>query len=111
MDFGKDLLEGDEAVERTRLRRGFAVRQFVDPVEHADRERFSALGTQSLAFPALRGVKLNPALAMTVKVILALLGKEFDRPQKTGFPGHRFQDGIIAEDGVEEVRLPSQLGG
>ncbi len=43
-----------------------AVGQFGNPVQHADRERLGALRAGSFVFPALRGLKADPAFPVTV---------------------------------------------
>ena len=115
VDLGENLGERDQALHRARgLRRSCVlgpVREVLDAMHHADRERLAAHRTQAVVRAGLAGGEPDIAVAVPVQVVLALFGKEL---QRAPVPLSRLQrpaDREVVEIGVEDAHLPPELLG
>ena len=82
VDFPQDFGQWDQAVERLRLGRPGArgaVGQRLDAVHHADRDRLAADLAEAAVGQCVRRRPDDVAGAVTVEVVFAFLGEEFDR--------------------------------
>ena len=102
---------GDGAGRARRCRLGFAaVGEIVDPVLHADRHRLAADRATAAVALGFFGCQTDAAFAVTVHVVLAFLGEEFDGADEA-VPGfQRPPDREVVDLRVEGGRLAAQLG-
>ena len=113
MDLGEDLGQGNQALHRTcglgRCDLLPPIREVLDPVHDAHRQRLAAYRASAPMFPRLAGREADVAVAVAVQMVLALFGKEL---QRTPVPLARLQrsaQGEIVQLGVEDAHLPSEL--
>ena len=113
VDLGQDLGQGNQAAHRAGGpgRRGLLppVRQILDPVHDADRQRLAAHRAAPPVLPGLAGREADVAMAVPVQVVLALLGKEFQRAPVPLARLQRPAQGEVVQLGVEDAHLPSEL--
>ena len=77
------------------------------PVEDADCKGFSALGTETIVVSGLRGLEPDLAFAVTVQVVFALFGEEFNGSHKPPAGGHGLDHLGIIKPCVKDIGLPS----
>ena len=113
VDLGEDFGQGNQALHGARGlgRRGLlgAVREVFDAMHHTDRQRLAARRAQAVMRAGLCGGEADPAVAVPVQMVLALLGKELERAF-VPHPGlQRPAEREVVQVGVEDAHLPSEL--
>jgi hypothetical protein len=79
-------------------------------MQNPDRKRFMALGTDAIPLSCLLRIKADPALTVTVQVILAFFGIELDRSGQAVSGAQGFGDREVVHGGGESSGLPAQHG-
>ena len=88
----------------------WSVSQRRHPAEHAAGKRLSATRAYFVARGSLVGRHHHLALAVAIGVVLALLGKELERAEKTGPAlAKRVAHGKVGEIAVEQIGFATQL--
>ncbi len=87
-----------------------AVGERVHAVQHADRQWAPALGAATVGLPGLARLVSDPAFAVTVKVVLALFGKELDGAGEAVPIAQRRTHRKVIDVAGERGRLPAEHG-
>jgi len=108
-----DLVQGHEPLEASRHFRtvaGRPIRQLLHPAHHPHGELAAAVGAATVQLAGPLRLEAQPALAVAVKVVFALLGVELDGAEKSATATQGSEHGAVGRLDVQQVGLAAELG-